>query len=463
MCINNNIGYNYRIIVFGTGKALLNNVKSFFGLDIIAYIDNDPSKHGSQLFGKPLLSVDEGLQLNYDYIIISSSKYYSEMREQLIANGVEKKKIISIFETDNLHRNNRKSSAFNMLLVSYDLSYTGAQIVLYYMACLLRDKGLNVVVASSKTGTLSVEYEKKGIPVIVDSELQFLTIASLGWVKSFDVVLVNTVRLAHLFEEVISGKKYYWWIHEPERLYVDELGRSIENRLDNALLDDIKVMAVSSVAASCFKGMASKSYVEVVPYGLPDFYKGERHKVSSKLVFAIIGGIAKEKGYDVFIDAVEKINALGYEERVEFWSIGETLDSAFSRAVQEQMIRTPNAHVKGILDREEMRKAYSMIDVVICSSSAESLSTVVAEGMMNHIPSIIVDGTGMSDYINDGDNGFIIPPLDSDALVKKIVWIISNEDKLPVIGKRARKTYEVNFTMEAFGDRLEKVLNGLYE
>ena len=63
------------------------------------------------------------------------------------------------------------------------------------------------------------------------------------------------------------------------------------------------------------------------------------------------------------------------------------------------------------------------------------------------------------EYIENGINGFVIPPGDVDALAKKMSWLVENRDKMERLKKAARNTYEKYFTLDILGENLKQALN----
>ena len=112
----------------------------------------------------------------------------------------------------------------------------------------------------------------------------------------------------------------------------------------------------------------------------------------------------------------------------------------------------------GELTREEIKKAFQDIDVLVCPSREDPLPIVVTEAMMYGKTCIVSDSVGMADHIEDGENGFVFRKDDADALAERMTWVFRNQNRLAKIGKNARKVYEECFTMDCFGQRLEDVL-----
>jgi hypothetical protein len=91
-----------KILIFGTGSGSVKALEliDLFKTEIVAYIDNDTAKQGKFINDIPIIKPGEIKKLNYDYIIIASI-YYSEIATQLYELGVERKKIVKIFEKQN--------------------------------------------------------------------------------------------------------------------------------------------------------------------------------------------------------------------------------------------------------------------------------------------------------------------------------------------------------------------------
>ena len=56
-----------------------------------------------------------------------------------------------------------------------------------------------------------------------------------------------------------------------------------------------------------------------------------------------------------------------------------------------------------------------------------------------------------------------MPVGDIEALRKRMQWIIDNRNQINRIGNKARETYKKYFSMEIFGERLEKAVKETIE
>lgn len=84
-----------KILVYGTGdraKTLLNGMPDNL-VNIVAYIDSNPEKQFT-MFHKRIVVTPEYIRcFPYDKVVISSDRYYEEMKENLMNVGVEEEKI----------------------------------------------------------------------------------------------------------------------------------------------------------------------------------------------------------------------------------------------------------------------------------------------------------------------------------------------------------------------------------
>lgn len=86
------------IIVFGTGYLASGIVHYENELNIGFFIDNDVKKIGKQFLGYDVKSPQEVVGAKYEQIIITSEKFETEMREQLLGLGVESNKIVNSWD-----------------------------------------------------------------------------------------------------------------------------------------------------------------------------------------------------------------------------------------------------------------------------------------------------------------------------------------------------------------------------
>ncbi len=76
-------------------------------------------------------------------------------------------------------------------------------------------------------------------------------------------------------------------------------------------------------------------------------------------------------------------------------------------------------------------------DIFVLPSSAEGLSNALLEAMSSGLSVVGTGISGTQDLIKQGQNGFLVPPNDKQALAQALVKLLNHP--LPALGKRARE------------------------
>ena len=460
-----------KILIFGTGKYYIKNRSLLLSIldddEIVAFIDNkiDTKKKFEDKDIYNPLNISE---LSFDIILIMSLQNIKEMREQLLNLGISSKKIIpfekymaeKIHGEFHLYLNDTSSMEKSILIISTDFMYNGGTLAAIYAAMSLKLKKYNVWIAVPKINKkLLKEVSSFGINIAICQKLPYLGNEELFFIKKFDITLVNVFQMIQSAIKISEFKPVLWWIHEPSEIY-KSYPHLIADHSDVSIMNKINVVAVSEIAKKNFDSHFPFIIKDTMSYGIPDRYENlnyyNEHK-NQNLIFALIGGITIRKAQDIFLNAIRMLS-INDRKNLEFWIIGSIGDNDYTTKIRDMAAEIEQVKIWGTLTRNELEKIYPNIDVVVCPSLEDPLPIVMTEGMMYKKVCIASDSTGTSQYIENGINGLICKTNDVEDLMQKMKWCIDNRAKLNEIGNNARKTYEENFTLEKFGDRLEQLL-----
>lgn len=100
----------------------------------------------------------------------------------------------------------------------------------------------------------------------------------------------------------------------------------------------------------------------------------------------------------------------------------------------------------------ELYRYYSQGSVFVMPSIQEGLAMVQVQAMACGLPLICTTNTGGEDLITPGDEGFVIPIRDVDALKEKILFFYQNEDRRREMGEQAKRKVERGFTWDDYGE-----------
>ena len=464
---------NMKILIFGIGKYYLNKktlLLDALGADdeIVAFIDNKIDNK-SEFEGKIVYNPSYIRSIKFDKVLIMSS-YIREIKEQLLDIGISSENIISFVDYMSeaktyglrLYLNHIPSNkGKRILIVTTGLQYNGGTLAAIYAAMSLKLRNYDVWIASSSVNEkLLKEISSLGINLAICPKLPYVGNEELFWVQIFDVILVNVAQMANAACVISKLHPVIWWIHEPTDVY-DKYPYIVSNYFDKVKIRNMNIVAVSEIAKRNFEDRFSKSVNDIMSYGIPDRYNerllGNKDEENKHLIFALVGFVCQRKAQDIFLDAIKMLD-INNRSGAEFWIIGSIGNDAYAINIKKMCSEMEQVKIWGTLTRSELEKIYPDIDVVVCPSLEDPLPIVMTEGMMYKKVCIASDSTGTSQYIENGINGFVCKTNDAKDLMQKMKWCIDNKSKLNEIGENARKTYEEYFTLEKFGDRLEKML-----
>lgn len=156
-------------------------------------------------------------------------------------------------------------------------------------------------------------------------------------------------------------------------------------------------------------------------------------------IYGMAGRISKDKGWDVFVDAVNSI-----KEKVTFVIVGTgNEDSMLEKKLEEK--KSNIIWIKKLMPQEDLALFYSICDFFVFPTkrAGESLGLVAIEAMACGIPIIASDYAAPKYYVNDDYNGYKFNMGESEDLAEiiKKTLILSKEKKIE-LSEGASKTAE---------------------
>ena len=341
-----------------------------------------------------------------------------------------------------VHKIIRKKKVKNILLISHELTYTGAPLSLLKAAQVLKEEGYNIITVSLVDGDLKQEFEKVGKVVISKKLEKILELATHA-----DFAIVNTVIPYDVYNMLKHFVPTVWWVREP--------GNILEKKL---FIKQIFIEADNVYAMSPFSRKEFLKYngsIKVIKHGFDDCGKGAI-PYPKKTTFAVVGSVCYHKGQDIFIEAIKKLPAK-IREKADFIIIGRISPNYkdFDKLEIPSCIRL----LAPINDTEEMMGFYSNISCAVVPSREEPTSRVSIEAMMMGRPVIMSDQVG-AQYLINKNNGYIFKNEDSKQLAEIIESVIKSPSKLKNMGRAARKAYLENNSIPVYRKNL---MNMLYD
>jgi glycosyltransferase involved in cell wall biosynthesis len=175
-----------------------------------------------------------------------------------------------------------------------------------------------------------------------------------------------------------------------------------------------------------------------------------------KMVIGIISRLSPVKDHQTFLEAAG-ILAKKYAN-LQFLISGE--EAQFSHEDLFRVARKLNIQDKVIfLDRQDdIRDLIGIIDIgVVASKGSEVICRISVEYMAMGKPQVVTSINVLPEIIEDGKNGFIVPPGDAIAMAEKLSLLIDNHDLRIRMGSQARQIAESNYSYSALIDKTLQV------
>lgn len=206
----------------------------------------------------------------------------------------------------------------------------------------------------------------------------------------------------------------------------DEKGRRKDEEL--ALATDIVV--ASEFVRDTLRKASLEAPVTVLPYGAPSterIFRTERSARDGKLKVLFVGSLSQRKGLSYLLEAVTRLGS-----KVELTLVGQRVAEC---RVLDAALRVhrwiPSLSHTAVL--EEM----SSHDVMVFPSLFEGFGLVILEAMSQGVPVITTPNTGAPHFISDGEDGFIVPIRDVEAIVERLEMLILDRDRLATMSQAA--------------------------
>ncbi len=111
--------------------------------------------------------------------------------------------------------------------------------------------------------------------------------------------------------------------------------------------------------------------------------------------------------------------------------------------------------------RPDMQRLYAMLDVFVLPSLYEGLPLSLLEAMAAGCPVIATSVGGVPEAVDDGVQGYLVPPGDSDALLDRLAKLLSDKTGRIRMGRAARERVAGEFTAGRMARKLEELYEGL--
>ena len=166
----------------------------------------------------------------------------------------------------------------------------------------------------------------------------------------------------------------------------------------------------------------------------------------------------KNKGHRYLLEALSRIVKRHRNVRLSLVGDGPLKSDLLNYA--ESLGISSYIEFLGVIDNVE--KILKETDIfVLPSIEREGLGIAMIEAMSQSKPVIGTDIGGIPEVIEDGVNGYLVEPRDSDSLAEKLEILIDDKNKRERMGREGRKRFEEKFDASIMLRQLEDLYESL--
>ena len=157
-----------------------------------------------------------------------------------------------------------------------------------------------------------------------------------------------------------------------------------------------------------------------------------------------VGSYRPVKGQITFVKACQKV----VRERpdVHCAIVGEAREPVLGD-LQKQLRSKGGDNIHLLPPTSEMQRIYPRASLLVVSSHFEGFSNAILEAGASGVPVIATNVGGNPESVVNGQNGFLIPAKNSDAMAKSILTLLAKPEKLAAISRTSRHFVQQNFSL----------------
>lgn len=205
-----------------------------------------------------------------------------------------------------------------------------------------------------------------------------------------------------------------------------------------------KIIVASKYMKYCLeKNGFDPSKIEIIPYFTQPNTVLSPEKCSDNVIL-FVGRLHWTKGLQYLLKALSYI-----KEPFKLLICGEGPYEEKAKKLVEDLDLSEKAEFIGWVDRYNLAKYYLMSSLVVIPSLwPEPFGIVGIEAISYAKPVVAFDVGGISEWLKDGENGFLVNCGDSRALAEKILILLQNKDLALELGEQGKKLWATKFSKE---------------
>lgn len=245
-------------------------------------------------------------------------------------------------------------------------------------------------------------------------------------------------------------------------------GGSLKRRLLNALVVRLYRFALRQAAAVIFQNADNRDLFVangIVPLSKCHVVNGsgihlERFPAtplpSGPPTFLLIARLLGEKGIREYAAAAVAVKARFPSAR--FLLVGPPDPSPDGLALDQVQAWHDAGTLEYLGATDDVRPFLRDCHIYCLPSYHEGMPRTVLEALATGRPILTTNVSGCKETVNPGQNGWLVPHADAEALAERMIWFLEHQDQWAAMGDASRKLAEENFDVVKINQEMLRVL-----
>lgn len=174
----------------------------------------------------------------------------------------------------------------------------------------------------------------------------------------------------------------------------------------------------------------------------------------NEVVIGLIALLIEYKGHKYLIDAIDQIRKSKPQIKVLIIGDGPLLNEIQQTIKLKQL----EQQIQLLGYRNDIPEILAAVDLTVLPSiGTEGVPQVLIQSAAMELSIVATNVGAISEIVDDGINGYLVPPRDSGALVEKIVELAVDPTLRQKMGSAGRKIVQKNFSLNQMLAKIETV------
>lgn len=232
------------------------------------------------------------------------------------------------------------------------------------------------------------------------------------------------------------------------------------------LTDKILVISQKQYEEICFTYRIAPCHkFSIVPLGFDftalenamntrDSIRQEWGVLEEEKAIGIVARLTAIKNHRLFLDAAKQVLLQG--KKAKFIIVGDGEDRGMLEEYTKTLGIQKNVFFTGWI--EDRSKIYPGLDIVALTSRNEGTPVTLIEALFCSKPVVATKVGGVSDVVQEGKNGLLVPSEDIQALTKAFIFLLENPAESNKMGENGHQDIENRYSAK----RLLKDIDEIY-